>query len=198
MKKPLLVGVTGGIGSGKTVVTKIFSILGSPIYNADQKARDLVNTDLNLRQEIIQLLGEEAYDVNGYDSRYVASKVFSDKDTLHTLNSIIHPAVARDFDRWVSGFNSQKYLVKEAALLFESGSYSSLDFTILVTAPIEIRIDRVLKRDTFRSESEVRDIISNQWTEEKKTSIADFMLVNSESQLLFPQILELHRRFSSY
>ena len=198
MKKPLLVGVTGGIGSGKTVVTKIFSILGSPIYNADQKARDLVNTDLNLRQEIIQLLGEEAYDVNGYDRRYVASKVFSDKDTLHTLNSIIHPAVARDFDRWVSGFNSQKYLVKEAALLFESGSYSSLDFTILVTAPIEIRIDRVLKRDTFRSESEVRDIISNQWTEEKKTSIADFMLVNSESQLLFPQILELHRRFSSY
>jgi dephospho-CoA kinase len=161
--KPLLLGVTGGIGSGKSLVCRIFQVLGTPVYNSDLRAKQLMVEDEALIGQIKAAFGEQSYSKGNLNRQYLAEKVFSDSEKLELLNSLVHPAVGRDFRIWVDRNASQSYLLKEAALIFETGSNKLLDQTILVSAPQQLRIARVLCRDSQRTEEQVRAIISNQW-----------------------------------
>ncbi|QCX53376.1 dephospho-CoA kinase [Elizabethkingia sp. JS20170427COW] len=173
-----IIGLTGGIGSGKTTVAKMIEQLGYAVYNSDTRAKNLVNESSALKQEIIQLLGEKAYDKNGlYDRRYVAEQVFSNKTLLQQLNAIIHPAVNQDFHQWVERENFD-LVFKETALLFELKLNLQCYKSILVTADESIRIKRVMDRDhkTYR---EVEKIISNQMPERRKIKLADYIIENN-------------------
>ncbi len=196
MKRPYLLGITGGIGTGKSVVTRIFRTLKVPVYDADKEARNLVDTNPSIRNEIINLLGDEAFNEGGYNRPWVAGKVFGNDQLLEKLNKIIHPAVANHFKKWVDFNNGQSYAIKEAALLFESGSYRELDEVILVTAPLDIRIERVMARDPHRSRDEIKSIIERQWPENKKLDLADGEVRNGPQDLLLPQVEQIHRRLS--
>jgi len=188
------VGITGGIGSGKTTVCKLFEEIDIPVYYADTEAKRLMNSDKKLKSAIKELLGDEAYYKNGRLNRgYVASIVFKDKKKLEALNNIVHPAVATDGNRWFEQQNST-YAIKEAALLIESGSYKQLDFLIVVTAPVEMRIKRVVKRDKS-SYSEVKRRIENQLPEIQKKKVADFIIDNSGDVSLVSQVWKIHRTF---
>jgi dephospho-CoA kinase len=190
-----IIGITGGIGSGKTTVCKVFEELGAPIYNADVRAKAVMSEDANLIRSIMAAFGKQAY-VNGKpNSPYLAEVVFSSEDSLKTLNSLVHPAVARDFIRWVNEHNGHPYIIKEAAILFESGAYKAVDETVLVIAPEDIRIHRVIQRDGM-TEAEVRRRMANQWPEERKMKMADHILVNDGLHLVLPKVLELHHVFS--
>lgn len=186
-----MVGITGGIGAGKSIICKIFQTLGVPTYDADGAAIHLVNTDVAIKQKILALLGQESFKDGIYNRAFVAKVVFADSVKLAALNEIIHPAVADHFRQWITQQNTH-YVLKEAALLFESGSYKSLDSTICVTAPEDIRLKRVMKRDTHRTADAVRQIMNKQWPEEKKTSLADFVINNDGLHLILPQVLEIH------
>jgi len=194
----LLIGVTGGIGSGKSVVCEIFRILGAPVYDADSRAKFLQNNDPQLSREIIGLLGKEAYVDNKLNNKWIASSVFKDPDLLKNLNKLVHPRVAQDFADWRNKNKNSPYLVKEAALLFEAGSYKQLDKLVVVTAPEELRIKRVLSRDSHRTEEQVKNIIKMQWPEDRKTALADFVINNDERELVLPQVLDLHKRFAGF
>lgn len=195
LDKPILVGVTGGIGSGKTTVCRIFETLGIPTYDADSQAKKLMLEDVSLKARIVAQFGNEAYMEDGTMNRaHLAKTVFSNTDKLSKLNALVHPAVAKDFENWVS-LQDSKYVIKEAALLIESGSYKHLDQLINVNAPIDLRIKRVKQRDTFRSENEIRKIINNQLSEEERNNKADYVITNDESDFLIKQVLELHEMF---
>jgi dephospho-CoA kinase len=197
MKRPLLIGVTGGIGSGKSLVTRIFSTLGVPIYDADSRAKRLMNTDPVLIAEIKKEFGEAAYREDGILNRdFLASTVFNNEEKLKKLNQLVHPRVQLDTEVWVKENENKRYLIKEAALLFESGANKFLDKVIVVTAPEELRKQRVLTRDT-RSPQEVNKIMLNQMKEEDKVQRADFVIKNDESELVIPQVLKLHERFNT-
>jgi dephospho-CoA kinase len=190
--RPLLVGLTGGIGSGKTTIAKIFAILGIPIYYADERAKWLMAFDEELKQEILTHVGPESYSEDGSLNRgYLAGTVFSDEEKVKTINSLVHPAVKKDFEKWVGQQNSP-YVLKEAALLFETGSYKDLDKTINVSAPLKIRVTRVLMRDLHRTEKQVNDIIDKQIPDEEKNNRADYVIKNAENKLLIPQVLKIH------
>ena len=174
----LKVGLTGGIGSGKTTISKMFKEIGVPVYIADEAGKELMETSLKIRKKIVEFLGEESYKDGKPNRPFIASKVFKDKELLEKLNSIIHPAVADHFKNWLSN-QSSAYIIYEAAILFEKGSHKNFDFSILVTAPKETRIQRVLKRDnTSREQIEAR--MNNQWSDEKKINLADFIMKNEE------------------
>lgn len=191
--KPLKIGVTGGIGSGKTLVCNVFSTLGIPVYNADLKAKDLMVKDQNVVEAIKNDFGKEAYlDDNKLDRNYLSALIFSDKKKLKLLNGIVHPAVAADFDNWSQNQVGKLYVIKEAALLIESGSYKLLDYIITVTAPVQNRVERVLSRDTHRSKQDVLDIISNQLSDDEKADKSNFVIDNSGLKLLIPQVLKIH------
>lgn len=190
----LKIGITGGIGSGKTTVAKLFEQLGVPVYYADSETRLLQNTDAALRAEISAAFGTEAYLPDGTLNRaYIAGIVFSNKEALRTINAIVHPAVARHFEQWCNQHNSSSYILKEAAILFESGSDKGLDGVIVVTAAEEIRIQRVMQRDQI-SEAEVRKRMANQWPESEKLKRAKWIIRNDGTPLE-PQIEELHALF---
>ncbi|MEM7109668.1 MAG: dephospho-CoA kinase [Bacteroidota bacterium] len=192
----LQIGITGGIGSGKSLICKIYSTLGVPVYNADSRARWLMKNQEDLKKEIKSTFGKEAYDEKGNIQRgYLAGKVFKDLDELAKLNALVHPAVGRDYQVWQQ-HQETDYTIKEAALMFESGSYKGLDYVINVSAPEEIRIRRVLKRDTFRSETEIRAIIEKQLPETERIRRSDFVITNDGKQMVISQVLELHKRFS--
>lgn len=196
MSNPISVGVTGGIGSGKTLVTKIFSVLNVPIYYADERAKGLMNT--SLQQLISSAFGEDSY-VNGKLNRaYLASKVFSNAAQLKKLNAIVHPAVAIDFEQWIQNQGNVNYVLKEAALLVESKSYKQLDKLIVITSPLQLRVDRIKVRDSFRSEKEILDIISNQSSETEKLKRADFVINNDEQNLLIPQVVEIDKKIRQH
>ncbi|WP_339785385.1 dephospho-CoA kinase [uncultured Imperialibacter sp.] len=191
--KPMLVGVTGGIGSGKSTVCKVFEVLGVPVYNSDNRAKALMVEDKRLVEEIKAAFGEEAYpDGQNLNRSFLAKEVFSNPSKLQKLNSLVHPAVGRDFASWVAVQSNQPYVIKEAALLFETGSNNSLDSIVLVTAPEELRVRRVLARDPQRNEKQVRDIIGNQLKDEEKKKLADYVLNNNEQELLVPEVVALH------
>lgn len=171
-----VVGLTGGIGSGKTTVTKMFSALGVPVYIADDEAKKLTNTSRIIREKLIALLGEEAYINDNLNRKFVADKIFNDKKLLETVNSIIHPEVAIHFEEWVNK-QSGAYVIKEAAILFENGGYKKCDLVILVTAPEYVRIARVMKRDNT-SKDKVEERIKNQWPDSKKIELADIVIDN--------------------
>lgn len=196
MNRPITVGVTGGIGVGKTLVTKLFALLNVPIYNADDRAKTLMNSVLV--DEIVSAFGSESYKEGTLNRGYISSKVFANKHELAKLNAIVHPVVATDFEKWVFQNKSFKYLIKEAALLVESGSYKKLDKLIVVTAPSVLRVERVKKRDSFRSEDEIANIIKSQISEAERLQLADYIINNNETEMLIPQVLKLDKKIRQH
>lgn len=186
------VGLTGGIGSGKSTVARVFEVLGIPVYYADEATRQLMNTDEALKKEIINNFGEESYSNGQLNRPYVASIVFSNKEKLDLLNALTHPATIRHANEWMQQQTSP-YVIKEAALIFESGSAENLDYVIGVAAPKPLRIQRVMERDHISSE-EVQKRMSRQLSEEMKMKLCDFVLINNELELLTPQVLALHEQ----
>jgi dephospho-CoA kinase len=191
---PLQIGITGGIGSGKSTVCKVFELLNIPIYEADSRARWLMNHHPELKQQIKVTFGQAAYTVdNQLDRAYLASQVFTDGDKVKVLNSLVHPKVGEDYLTWVADHAASPYLLNEAALMIESGRYKTLDKLITVFAPLDIRIDRVQKRDPQRSKEEIEAIIQKQITEEEKIALADYVIYNDNQQLVIPQVLAIHQ-----
>jgi dephospho-CoA kinase len=196
--KPLQVGITGGIGSGKSLVCKIFLHLGVPVYDADSHAKRLMTTDGILMSGIKKEFGDLAFQSDGTLNRgYLAEHVFQDQKKLNILNSLVHPRVAADFENWVNKHSSDSYVIKEAALLFEAGSDRALDKIIVVAAPEPLRIKRVQIRDPHRTVEQIREIVEKQMPEDEKLKRADHIIVNDETELIIPQVLKLHRIFSS-
>jgi len=187
------VGLTGGIGSGKTTIANLFALHFSiPIYIADTKAKELVANNKQLQQEIVALLGEEAFVEGRYNTAFVAQEVFSNKEKLDKLNAIIHPYVQQDFLQWKQS-QQAPYVIKEAAILFESGSYRDCDFIIMVTAPLEERIERVMLRDKIDRET-VEKRIKNQWNDEKKIELSTFVIENREIDKNLDKIEIIHSK----
>ena len=192
--RPLLVGITGGIGSGKSTVCKLFSLLGVPVYTADDRAKWLMNHDSPLKEKILEVFGSESYLSNGELNRaYLAASVFSNPEKVAALNALVHPAVRKDFMDWVSQ-QSAPYLIKEAALLFETGAVKELDCVINVSSPLRVRMARVLLRDPHRTEEQVNQIIDQQLPDEEKNERADFSIKNADNKLLLPQVIALHEQ----
>jgi dephospho-CoA kinase len=193
--KPLQIGITGGIGSGKSTICKIFQTLSIPVYDADTRAKWILGNDPEVRERIVNSFGEEAYIDGKPNKQFLASKVFNDEENLKTINSIIHPKVANDYEEWVLKNLTAPYVIKEAALLFESGSSASLDKVITVYASENIRINRVLLRDIQRSEAEVKAIISKQMSEQERQQKADYIIKNDDGNIVTTQVLKLHEKF---
>lgn len=187
-----VVGLTGGIGSGKSLVAKVFEAFGFPIYSADAAGKRLLNTNAQVKSSVIAVFGENAY-VNGAANRaFLASQVFSDKAKLEKLNTIIHPAVALDFNEWKLKIEKQGHevCIKEAAILFESGSYKDCDLTIAVTAPTNLRVDRVVARDGV-TKYDVEERMKNQWPQDKLMNMCDAVIDNSGEKAVIPQVATL-------
>ncbi|QMW03561.1 dephospho-CoA kinase [Spirosoma foliorum] len=196
MKAPLQIGVTGGIGSGKSVVCQVFQSLGAPVYEADERAKWLTEHDPILKADIKRVLGSNAYDAAGhYNRAWVASQVFANPELLTTLNGVIHPRVFADTAAWVNQQLGKPYVIKEAAIMKAAGDHNTLDKVIVVQAPVALRIERIHKRDPHRSEAEIRNIIARQVSDDERLKLADYVLDNDESQLLLPQIIRLHEDF---
>ena len=190
---PLRVGLTGGIGTGKSTVAEIFKILGVPVYDADSMAKRLMEDDEELVASIKEEFGSSSYSAGKLNRQFLAERVFSNEQLLVKLNAIVHPFVAGHFDNWVNQISDQ-YIVKEAALLFETGSYQELDYVILVQSPLETRINRVKYRDPQRSSEQILSIIERQIPVEKAIALADFIINNNEAQMLIPQVLQLQKK----
>jgi len=191
----LKIGITGNIGSGKTTVSKIFEVLGVPVFYADDEAKRVMVNDAILIAELKQAFGAQSYFEDGtLNRKHIAGIVFNNEAELKKLNAIVHPAVFRAFDNWVPRFKNAPYVLKEAALLFESSSYKMCDKSIIVTAPLELRIERVTLRDGF-SRDEILNREARQFSEEKKLQLADYAIKNDNSELVIPQVLALHERF---
>lgn len=190
----LKVGITGNIGSGKTTVSKVFEILGVPVFYADDAAKKVMVEDPILIDALKKEFGSESYfDDGSLNRKHIAGIVFNNEAELAKLNAIVHPAVFRAFDNWLAGIKNAPYVMKEAALLFESSSYKMCDKTIMITAPLELRINRVTQRDELtRAEIESRN--ARQFSEEKKVRLADFTIRNDDTKLIIPQVLELHKQ----
>ena len=190
------VGLTGGIGSGKSYVAKRFAALGIPIYYADKEAKRLMIQDKTLKADIKELLGTEAYYKNGrLNKLYVAGKIFKDKKLLAGINNLVHPAVKRDFLDW-SDRQEAKYVIEESAILFENGLDKSFDTIILVTADKDLRISRVIRRDKVTKEQVIARM-NQQLTDEKKLPLAKFVVVNNEESDLSSQISSIHKEILS-
>lgn len=187
-------GITGGIGSGKTTVCKIFETLGIPVYYADERAKYLMSHDPILIAGIIELFGQEAFlEPQVLNRAHIAQVAFNDKEKLNQLNALVHPAVSKDGLNWQAAQQNVPYTLKEAALLFESGSYRTLDKIIVVAAPLELRIQRVMARDGAKRE-EVEARISKQMPEAEKVSLADFVVNNDGVHALIPQVMAIHAK----
>ncbi|HKG67693.1 MAG TPA: dephospho-CoA kinase [Segetibacter sp.] len=191
----LKIGLTGGIGSGKSVVANIFKVLGIPVFDADTEAKLIMEKDEQLALSIQKLFGEEAYTDKKLNRKYLANIVFDDPDKLEQLNSLVHPAAILAANTWMN-LQTTPYVVKEAALLFESKSASQLDFIIGVYAQKTLRIKRVMERDNATAEKVVARM-SRQIDEEEKMKLCDFIVVNNEEQLVIPQVLQLHEKLLS-
>ncbi len=188
----LRIGLTGGIGSGKTTVAHIFEVLGMPVYYADDAAKRLMNEDAHLKQQLIQHFGEESYFEGKLNRAYLSSVVFSNKEKTSLINSIIHPATIADAAAWMLQ-QQAAYALKEAALIFEAGAEKNLDLVIGVSAPLPIRMQRVMKRDAI-DEAAVLARMQKQMNEEEKMSRCDFVVFNDEETLLIPQVIAIHEK----
>ncbi len=192
------VGITGGIGTGKSTVAKIFRSMGIPFLDADVLAKEIVERDLELKASIIQLFGEESYNADGkYNRKYIASIVFNDKDKLAQLNALVHPAVIQYGNDWAEEHRHSNYVLKEAALMFESGSYKHNDINILVQSPIELRLERVANRDGI-SKDEILKRIHAQMSDEEKIKLADKIIVNDEQHSLIEQVMQIHKELMQH
>jgi len=186
------VGLTGGIGSGKSTVAHVFEILGIPVYYADKEAKRLMNEDPDIRKQVIAHFGEEAYADNILNRRFLAEIVFKDKEKLRLLNSLVHPITIAKAEEWMQNHNTP-YVIKEAALIFESGSQEGLDYVIGVSAPLHVRIQRTMKRDGV-SRDEVLRRMQHQIQESTKMRLCDFVIRNDDQHLVLPQVLALHEK----
>ncbi|TDY12621.1 dephospho-CoA kinase [Meridianimaribacter flavus] len=186
-----IVGLTGGIGSGKTTVAKLFSELGVSIYIADVEAKKLMNRSKVIRRKLIALFGEKAYTNEALNRPYIASKIFNNKELLEQMNAIVHPKVGAHFKRWLKKQNGA-YVIKEAAIIFEEGMQSQYDCIVLVTADLEERINRVLQRDNT-SREKVLAIVNNQLSDEEKIKKSDFVIVNNSIKDTKAQVLKIHK-----
>ncbi|MEL7221144.1 MAG: dephospho-CoA kinase [Bacteroidota bacterium] len=186
------IGITGGIGSGKTTACKLFELLGIPVYYADDRAKWLMNNDPDLKQQLMDTFGTQTYDEAGQLNRpFLAQLVFNDRSQLDKLNSIVHPAVRADGIRWDEAHRDTPYTLREAALLYESGIYKLLDKIICVTAPESVRIARVIARDNTTAEA-VKARIDKQWPEQDKIQLADYIIQNDGEQSLIRQVYDVH------
>lgn len=190
----LKIGITGNIGSGKTTVSRLFELLGIPVFYSDDAAKTVMTADAALVTGIKQAFGTDSYLTDGsLNRKYIADIVFNNHAQLQKLNALVHPAVFRAFDAWVLQHSNAPYVIKEAAILFESGSYKDCDYTILVTAPTPMRMARVMQRDGI-TEAEALNRNSKQMPEEEKQELASFVLCNDNRRLLIPQVLALHEQ----
>jgi dephospho-CoA kinase len=195
----LRIGITGGIGSGKSVVCRLFQLLGAPVYDSDYRAKWIMANDLSLRAELLSAFGSQTFDATGQlDRPYLARIAFADPAQLARLNALVHPHVGRDFEAWalMQQQAGHPYLLKEAALLYESGAYRQLDRIITVFAPQAVREARVLRRDPHRTAADVLAIVGKQMSEEEKMKRADHIVYNDDQQLLIPQVLALNALFT--
>lgn len=192
----LKIGITGGIGVGKSIVCKLFSVMGIPVYDADTRAKWIMHHDVTLKQELIAAFGQDTYTEAGELNRaYLADTAFKDPQKLELLNSLVHPHVGNDFEQWVSANQTAAYVIKEAALMYESESWKTMDEIIVVSAPMDVRIKRVLQRDPHRTRQNIEAIIGKQLSEEEKASRAQYIIYNDDKQLLIPQVVTLHQQF---
>ena len=185
------VGITGGIGSGKSLVCSILEFLGIPVYYADIEARRLMNEDVELRSALKAEFGEVIYKGGELDRQALGSRVFGEPRLLEKINQMVHPVVRKDFDNWCKAWENVPYVVEEAAILFESGANKQMNMSVLVYAPIPLRISRVMDRDGLSSD-EIKKRMSYQLDEEEKKRRADSVIINDETSLLLPQIVSLH------
>jgi dephospho-CoA kinase len=191
------IGITGGIGSGKSTVCKVFTVLGIPVFEADKIARQLMNSDPDVAEKLIRTFGAPVYLADhSINRKYLAGIVFNNPSLLGQLNSIVHPAVRNVFYDWVEKQNAP-YIIHEAAILFESGFYKMMDKTITVVTDETQRIQRVTKRDGI-SDEQVKERIRNQWNDEQRIKLADFIIKNNDDDLIIPQILEINKKIRAY
>lgn len=186
----ITVGLTGGIGSGKSYIAEVFRKIGVPVFTSDDEAK-LAYQDHIVRKQVIELLGTEAYQEELLNTSFISAKIFDNSELLQKLNDIIHPWVEKEFRTWADRMSEHAYIIKEAAILFETGIYKKLDYTICVTAPVNIRVSRVISRDNSNKETVLKRI-NQQWLDEKKIPLADYIIQNDGSQLVLPQILTIH------
>ena len=189
MKKKKRVGITGGIGAGKTLVCRILNAMGYPVFYSDSESKKILNSDPVVKAAILELFGAQAYRNNQLNRSFISDQVFTNPERLTRLNAIAHPAVRNAFEKWITEQDSP-LIFNEAAILFETKIYKNYDATVVVTAPIELRIRRVIERDNT-DEASVRSRIEKQWTDDQKRTLADFEIVNNEDDFLIPQLLEL-------
>lgn len=188
----LRIGLTGGIGSGKSTVAKVFEVLGVPLYYADDAARSIMNNDPELREQIIAHFGADMYDHGILNRKKMGAVVFNDPEKLKLINSLVHPATIRDGERWMDR-QTAPYAIKEAAIIFESGTQSQLDYVIGVSAPDALRIHRTMQRDKITRE-EVITRMNKQIKQTIKMMLCDFVIVNDEQNAVIPQVMQLHEQ----
>ena len=189
----LKVGITGGIGSGKSTVCRIFNLLGAPVFEADRAAKKLMNSNAEIRNGLVDLYGSDIYTPDGnVDRKKLAGIIFNDDLELQKVNALVHPQVRSEFLNWAEN-QTVPYVVHEAAILFESGFYKMMDATILVSAPEEERITRVSKRDEADRE-QVRSRIQKQWPDEEKRKLATIEIVNDNKNLILPEIIKIDKQ----
>jgi dephospho-CoA kinase len=192
----LKVGLTGNIGSGKTLVAGIFKVLAVPVFDADSEARAVVCSQ-EVRNDLRALFGEQIFEQGEINRKALAGIVFNDKEKLEKLNAVIHPKVRQRFSSWITHHPKAPYVLYEAAILTETGFYKKLDHTIVVTAEKELRISRVMQRDNV-SRQMVEQRMANQWDEQRKTAAADFIISNNENDQIIPQVLKIHNILTEY
>jgi dephospho-CoA kinase len=195
----LSVGISGGIGSGKSLVCTIFQVLGISVYNSDLEAKKIMETNEQVKKEIIKLLGKESYFNNlTLNRKFIAKKIFNQKELLQSLNQIVHPAVRKDAEIWREKIpQADGYYLRESAILFETGIYKQFNYNILVTAPQKLRIERIKSRDALSVE-DITLRMKNQWDDEQKLALANFVIVNDGKNFLIPQILKIHKTLKDY
>ena len=188
--KPKLIGITGGIGAGKSTVSTICKHLGFKVYNSDQRAKEIVSEDSIIKKKLISFFGNNVYKNGVLDRKFLSDKIFNDKSSLEQINSIIHPAVKKDFNSWVINNSNEKILFKESALLLESGAYKELDKIILIVSDKNLRVSRVLNRDQNRSKKEIESIIDKQIDEVDAIKYADIVIDNNHKKMLLPSVIK--------
>lgn len=189
----LKIGITGGIGSGKSTVCRVFELLGIPVYSADDEAKKILDANPTVKEQLLLLFGMGILDERKLiDRKKLAALVFDNKEKLQQLNNIVHPAVGLHFEKWLDANSNAPYIIKEAAILFESGAYKAVDKVITVTAPVELKIERVMQRDKA-SRQQVEQRMANQLSDEDKIKRSDFVIYNDEQQLVIPQVLSLNQ-----
>jgi dephospho-CoA kinase len=190
-----LIGITGGIGTGKTIVCRLFELMGVPVYDSDYRAKWVMANNQTLRQELIGAFGKQIFTAAGeLDRTNLAQLVFNDTEKLKLLNSLVHPHVRADFADWAAAYANRPYVLKEAALMYESEAWKQMDKIIVIAAPLDLRIRRIQQRDPHRSLQHIQAIIDKQLHDDEKLSRADYIICNNDKQPVIPQVLLLHQK----